>query len=124
MKRTPARRSSLFLLECMIAILFFIIVAAVCIQLFAKSYTISRKSEDLTMAVQLTSSYVEEFRGGRDFPEELCVYYDASWSICEKAESEHTLTITVTSESGLMKGSFVMDDIYEISSTKYVGGGA
>lgn len=124
MKRTPARRSSLFLLECMIAILFFIIVAAVCIQLFAKSYTISRKSEDLTMAVQLTSSYVEEFRGGRDFPEELFVYYDASWSICEKAESEHTLTITVTSESGLMKGSFVMDDIYEISSTKYVGGGA
>ena len=124
MKRTPARRSSLFLLECMIAILFFIIVAAVCIQLFAKSYTISRNSEDLTMAVQLTSSYVAEFRGGRDFPEELCVYYDASWSICEKAESEHTLTITVTSESGLMKGSFVMDDIYEISSTKYVGGGA
>ena len=122
MKRTPARRSSLFLLECIISILFFIIAATVCIQLFAKSYTLSRDSENLTMAVQLTTSYVEEFRGGKDFPEKLQIYYDESWIICEESESAHTLTITITSESNLMKGSFVMDDIYEITSTKYVGG--
>ena len=123
MKRTPVRRSSLFLLECIIAILFFIITATVCIQIFAKSYTISKKSEDLTMAVHITSSYVEEFRGGKVFPEELHIYYDDSWTLCDETASVHTLMITMSSQSDMVTGRFSMDDIYEISTTKYIGGG-
>ena len=123
MQRTPARRSSLFLLECIIAILFFIIAATVCIQLFAKAHIISKESEDLTMAVQLTSSYVEEFRGGKSFPSELLIYYDESWSLCEKMNATHTLTITTSVESNTITGHFVMDDIFETSLVQYTGGG-
>ena len=42
MERTPAKRSSLFLLELMIAILFFCLASAVCVQIFVKAHTISR----------------------------------------------------------------------------------
>lgn len=37
MERTPAKRSSLFLLELMIAILFFCLASAVCVQIFVKA---------------------------------------------------------------------------------------
>ena len=40
MERTPAKRSSLFLLELMIAILFFCLASAVCVQIFVKAHTI------------------------------------------------------------------------------------
>ena len=124
MKRTPVRRSSLFLLECIISILFFIITATVCIQLFAKAYVISKNSEDLTMAVHLTSSYVEEFRGGQTFPEELHIYYDDSWELCDENNFSHILTITMSSDSDMIVGHFIMDDIFETSSSKYIEGSA
>ena len=40
MKRTPAKRSSLFLLELIIAILFFSLTSAVCVQFFARAHQI------------------------------------------------------------------------------------
>lgn len=122
MKRTPMRRSSLFLLECIIAILFFILAATVCVRLFAQSYQTSQESQDLTMAVQITSSYVEEFRAGASFPAQMQVYYDDTWSECDKAEAAHTLTITMTEKEDMILGHFVMDDLFETSLDKYVGG--
>ena len=123
MNRTPARRSTLFLLECIIAILFFIITTTICVSLFAKSHMISKSSEDLTMAVHITSSYIEEFRAGKEFPNELRMYYDDNWEASSEASASHTLTITMTQNSNLMEGHFVMDDIFETSLTTYIGGG-
>lgn len=124
MKRTPARRSSLFLLECIIAILFFILTAAVCVCLFAKSYTLSKDSEDLTMAVHITSSYIEEFRAGETFPPESRVYYDDTWTECDEASAAHTLTIIISAQGDLTRGYFTMDDIFETSLDIYTGGGS
>ncbi len=56
------RRGNVFLLELMIAIFFFAIIAAVCTQLFSEAYTLSRKSGDLTEAVNLSTNYAENFR--------------------------------------------------------------
>ena len=47
MKRTPAKRSSLFLLELIIAILFFSLTSAVCVQFFARAHQISRQTQEL-----------------------------------------------------------------------------
>ena len=43
MKGTPAKRSSLFLLELIIAILFFSLTSAVCVQIFVRAHLISRQ---------------------------------------------------------------------------------
>lgn len=122
MKRTPMRRSSLFLFECIIAILFFILAATVCIRLFAQSYLTSQESQDLTMAVQMTSSYVEQFRAGTTFPAEMKVYYDDAWDECNEAAAIHTLTITMTEKEDMIYGQFSMDELFETALEKYTGG--
>ena len=52
MKRTPAKRSSLFLLELIIAILFFSLTSAVCVQFFARAHQISRQTQELNAALE------------------------------------------------------------------------
>ena len=53
MKRTPAKRSSLFLLELIIAILFFSLTSAVCVQFFARAHQISRQTQELNYTLQI-----------------------------------------------------------------------
>ena len=55
MERTPAKRSSLFLLELMIAILFFCLASAVCVQIFVKAHTTSRETQELNTALEKVS---------------------------------------------------------------------
>lgn len=61
MERTPAKRSSLFLLELMIAILFFCLASAVCVQIFVKAHTTSRGTQELNTALEKVSGYTELF---------------------------------------------------------------
>lgn len=56
-------KTSLFLMELIIAILFFSLSCAVCIQLFFKAHHVSRKSEDLSSAVLWCENVAELFRG-------------------------------------------------------------
>ncbi|MCQ2546288.1 MAG: hypothetical protein MJ161_01915 [Clostridia bacterium] len=58
-KRNRARSSSLFLLELIIAILFFSIASAVCVQFFVKSHSMSQASQDLNFAVSECISIAE-----------------------------------------------------------------
>lgn len=58
-KYNRARSSSLFLLELIIAILFFTIASAVCVQLFVKSHNLSQDSQELDFAVNEACSIAE-----------------------------------------------------------------
>lgn len=84
-KRNRAQASSLFLLELTMAILFFSIASAVCVQIFVKSRAMSLHAEELNAAVREVSSAAEigarfkEPRGsGGDDPQFLwgCGYLD------------------------------------------------
>ncbi len=57
--RNRARSSSLFLMELILAILFFSVASAVCVQFFVKSHLLSRDSEMLTNAVNECSGIAE-----------------------------------------------------------------
>ncbi len=67
MKTAPSRRSSLFLLELMIAILFFCLCSAVCVRLFVQSHIISENTQNLSMAMNQTSSFAEIYRTEDDY---------------------------------------------------------
>ncbi len=54
-------RSSLFLMELIVAILFFSLASAVCMQLFAKAHTLSKKSINENHAVNEAVSLAETF---------------------------------------------------------------
>lgn len=68
MKKYTSHKSSLFLIELIIAIAFFALAGGICLQLFVKSHLLSREASQLSDAVNLASSAAEIFRqcGGDD----------------------------------------------------------
>ena len=62
MNKQPTRRSSLFLMELIIAILFFSLASTVCVRIFVKSHTLEQESIQLNHAVLAASSVAEIFR--------------------------------------------------------------
>ena len=52
--------SSLFLLELILAVLFFSVASALCIQIFTKAHLMSQDARDLNFAVNEVSSMAEQ----------------------------------------------------------------
>ena len=96
MERTPAKRSSLFLLELMIAILFFCLASAVCVQIFVKAHATSRETQELNTALEKVSGYTELFLADA-LTEDTEVFYDADWQECSKDEASYEIVIRVES---------------------------
>ena len=63
MKRKKQAGSSLFLMELILVLFFFLLTSAVCIRVFAKAYFISRSSLELSHAQSLCASAAEVFSG-------------------------------------------------------------
>lgn len=59
------RRNNLFFIELMFSILFFIICAAVCTQLFVHAYLLNKETESTNQALLLSQSIAELFLGNR-----------------------------------------------------------
>lgn len=101
----PAKRSSLFLMELMIAILFFSLASAVCVQLFVKAHLLSRETADLNQAVNQAQSTAEVLRGtdcssssiSQYLPQAeldsqgFTLYYDSGWNSCKKEMAQYEL---------------------------------
>lgn len=91
MKRTNNSRSSLFLMELIIAILFFSLVSAVCLKTFARSHILSQDAGDLNTAVIQAESTAELLRSGESVKN--VSYYSSSWKPCAKKEAAYILKI-------------------------------
>lgn len=109
MKHTLTRRSNLFLMELIIAILFFSLAGALCMQLFLKARTLSAETSNQNHALAQAKSAAAVFEAGdgtlngisqffsdsllSDSGKELCVYYDRFWNSCKEADSKFRMTI-------------------------------
>ena len=60
--------SSLFLLELILAVLFFSVASALCIQIFTKAHLMSQDARDLNFAVNEVSSMAEQISAGTLHP--------------------------------------------------------
>ena len=133
MERTPAKRSSLFLLELMIAILFFCLASAVCVQIFVKAHTTSRGTQELNTALEKVSGFSEVFLAGDSFsallPEDTEVFYDADWQECSKDEASYEIVIRVEPDGKLLHGTFTVqrlsgeqpEEIYSVETDRMTG---
>ena len=77
--KTRNNGSRIFLTELMFSIMFFIIVAAICVQCFALSVSQSRDAKELTKAINVATNAAEEYltsKSGMDFTD----YYDEKWN--------------------------------------------
>lgn len=115
--------SSLFLLELILAVLFFSVASALCIQIFTKAHLMSQDARDLNFAVNEVSSMAEQMSDGtlRD----AAAYYNSSYASCEKADAVYVLTVHYEPEDTLLKAHISMDtvadnrNIYTLDVTKH-----
>lgn len=133
MKNDNTHKSSLFLMELIIAIAFFTIASAVCLQLFVKSHLLGNKTRELNAAVNLAVSAAESFRqcGGSEdellalFPESvqttessLKTYYNDTFQTCKKEDATYTMTILLSEDKGFASAKILIKDI-EASESIY-----
>lgn len=137
-------KSTLFLIELMIAICFFAITGAVCVRVFASAHLLDRRTTALNHAVAQAESMAEAFKAcdgamsrimelypdaalGRD-ESVLELYYDDSWQPSSQP-SAYRLTLTrLPDENGCaaakiqVTGESQEDEIYSLEVKKYVKG--
>lgn len=139
--------SSLFLLELILAVLFFPVASALCIQIFTKAHLMSQDARDLNFAVNEVSSMAEQISAGTlhsdtaassddtasdpstqmpdDSLQDAAAYYDSGYASCEKADAVYVLTVHYEPENTLLKAHISMDtiadnrNIYTLDVTKH-----
>ena len=139
--------SSLFLLELILAVLFFSVASALCIQIFTKAHLMSQDARDLNFAVNEVSSMAEQISAGTlhsdtaassddtasdpstqmpdDSLQDAAAYYDSGDASCEKADAVYVLTVHYEPENTLLKAHISMDtiadnrNIYTLDVTKH-----
>jgi len=98
MKTRNNNSSKLFLTELMLSIFLFSVITAVCVQLFVESYTMSRRSQNLTQAVNVASNTAEcysvwdfqkdswntFFPQGNWNQDTWQLFYDKDWQPCKE----------------------------------------
>lgn len=107
MRERQNTRSSLFLIELILAILFFSLASAVCVQVFVKAHFISQSAAELTLGVNCASSAAEvlahtdgSYEAFKElFPQALkdkegiYLCYDQDGNICSEEEVVYYLRI-------------------------------
>ena len=131
MKVRESSKSSLFLLELMISIVFFALAAAGCVQAFAKAHMLSQEAGRLDMAVSVAQSLAEECGGSR--MEDNQRYYDELGNVCGKEDGVYLAEILQTEQAGMNQIHITVmdmktqDTLYTLQTASYLpnetGGG-
>lgn len=132
-RRTTARSSSLFLMELIIAILFFSVAASICVQFFVKARLMSQEAAQLDAAVADCTSAAEAILAGEDedavFANLTAVYPDAEFSDTFSARLTPYLTVTFRREGSLLTADLCYqlpdneEPVYTLAVCKYLSGG-
>lgn len=135
--RNRAKSSSLFLLELILAILFFSLASAVCVQFFVKSHILSRDAQSLNHAVNecsgiaeivntsdgteevldlITEVYfdapIETYEENGDIPAvSVRIYYDEEFIPCTESEGVYTLQVELWEQGRMLTAGITMAEI-------------
>lgn len=131
-------KSGLFLMELIIAIAFFAVASAICIQLFAKAHMLSARSGDINSAVAAAQSAAECFKSTNAFVEEMVSLLDAEavgdaivvtygddW--IKSNDIRFILTVRLDRSTPVAKADIIVVDnndgstLYQMTAKKYTG---
>lgn len=139
MQVQPTRRSNLFLLELILAILFFSLAATICVQYFVKSHTMEMNSAERNYAVNCAATVAEVLRSSDEplnaledyFPDGEAegnlyyIYYDKNWQPAKSDDSAYLLTLNLSEKNAMLTGDIDITkedvSIYSLSVKKYLG---
>jgi len=125
-----SNKSSLFLIELIVGLLFFSLCSAVCVQLFARAHLIKENTAQLNKAITLSQSVAEIFRSAGGSSEALVSYLDGAvqngQEILFAPEENVRLTVTITNRSENLANAKIQYEydgvsIYELDVTSYNG---
>lgn len=138
MRKYRSQKSSLFLLEIMLNLLFFVILVTICLHLFLKAHHLSKDTTLLHRAVTVCTSVAEVCQsslGETDifqtiYPEALflndtiLIYFDSNFTACSEFESIYRVFLSENKETGSITIRFLRKNdtnvIYELEASSYV----
>ncbi len=134
-------RSSLFLMEMIVTILFFSLAAAICVRCFVSAHMMGKETYELNHAIAIATGYAEVMRGTNGdinsiqavYPDSvkvddsyLMIFYDSSFNPCDPETAVYAGDVTLTPNGAIqnmhVKIIRVEDSeiIYELDATKYM----
>lgn len=138
--RKRSKATDLFLLELILAILFFAIASAVCVRIFVKAHSLSKEAQISNWAVTECAGFAEIICASDNADEALSVirdeypeytdgivYYDKDFRSCKKSDAVYYIKLEVSNSSrGMLVGDIVAcgensDSYYELHPQHYVG---
>lgn len=133
MKRSSAKRSSLFLLELIIAILFFSLASAVCIQVFTRAHMTGLQNDQLNRAINEATSAAEAFlasdgtpggvaallEGAQTQDEHVYTFFGSDWQPTDQDNASFILLMAIDGEGPLLNGKIVVTPAEQESKTLY-----
>lgn len=139
-KTSSSSRSGLLLMEIIIAILFFSLSSAVCLQLFVKAHNLGRDTRELDMAVRQASS-VADILSQSEHPSETLaklypdletddrqthIYFDQTFALCSSENACYFLDISAVPADGqtsiytiAVSGGHASEEIYSLEVMSY-----
>lgn len=144
-QKNKPQTSGLFLLELLLAILFFSIAGAVCVRFFVKAHLLSADAGNLNVSVYESAGIAEVIRSSsgmqqavsalsRLYPEAdstasaFTVYYDGDFQACASSDAVYIIKTTFSCEDFILTGSIesrkLKDNvlIYSLTVKKYISG--
>ena len=112
MNNNASSKTSLFLMELIIAIFFFSISAAICVRLFVSAHTLAEKTVNLNNAVTWSQNLAECFNSEKGDIEKIADYYPSTFV------SEDTLILFFDDNWEIMDGSLTKASYEAILVTK------
>ncbi len=130
-------KSSLFLMEIMINILFFAVLVTICLQLFFKAHTLSENTSVLHRAVTTCTSIAEVYQSNTDgeeiilsiYPNALfledtiLIYFDENFVPCQKTSGAYRAMIEKVADNSALISFCTSDsteNLYSIEVSSYV----
>ena len=134
-------RSSLFLMEMIVTILFFSLAAAVCVKCFVSAHMMGKETYELNHAIAIATGYAEVMRGTDGdidsimevFPHAvkgddsyIMIFYDENFEACDSDAAVYAGDVTLTPNGAIqnmhvkivrVEDSYI---IYELDATKYL----
>ena len=130
-------KSSLFLMELIIVIMFFSLSAAICMQIFAQAKTKTDYSRNVTNAAFAAESIADMYKAkdgdlkaiaekldvDKKTENSLEIYYDNDWNTVSKNNAKFVIRVTETEEPSIAKAFIEVEttkdkeNIFDIVST-------
>lgn len=101
MKKVDNNGSRMMLTELIFSIFFFMVIVAVCIQLFASAFITQKKSRDLATAVNICASEADKYIATGNAKD--IAFYDIDGALVDENAGIYELTTDVSKEGNIEK---------------------